>query len=527
MGKKKKVAKKDKAVFRLVHRSQHDPLAGEGSQRVLVPVNDNAMRQYDEIYQDQVDQEEKDGGPPLETDEDLFEGDEDMQEGGKGKEKEIPTGVSLADYDRHDFEYGHLGMGGDGYDYSQHMRSTGTGDVFIPAPKPRAYKKPLVGKNDTVNFLKEDKEKEKVLPTALFPSVMQGDTKLLHLQNFDSKPFLDKDILHYLEEDVASDASEMEEFEEGELEDDFITLAEAEGGEGEEGDYVAPKRKPASGFVPDPEDCYDDDDEDENFSDDDGPPELEEYEEKQRMDPVVMNERQKDLEEQFQNVLEMYDEDDIGELDPEDPRLQGKKDIDQFQNVLDEHIETTGRQIRFGLGALDEEEGEDAKKQLAARLLSLNLPNDTVRMAVENGAAMGQQWDCQSITSLYSNTENHPSVIKETQQIKLSHKTGIPLGYLGKHMNKKKALEEEEEEEEEEDDEDDDSDEEDKVNWGEKRPKKESAEDKRARKQAAKKAKQEARVRKKETKQEYSREKSRQMSAQSADTFRQQAQIHM
>ena len=532
MGRKKKVAKKDKAVFRLVN----NPSAG-GSNRVLVPVNDTAYRQYDEIYQENFEDEENEGLPlPEDCDEDFIddeafegefdgdkesEGDEEGKEKerkrigkGKGKEKEVEDlksrGLSF-NYDAHDYEFGHLGIGmGDGYDYSKHMKPAGTGDVYIPAPKPRAYKKPLGGRNDTVSFLKEDKDEK--------ASMTQGDTKPLHLQN--SKPYLDKDILRYLEEEEEVTDSEFEGFD-GELEDDFVALCEG-GEDAEFGEFSGIPRRTGldPNFVPDPEDLYDDEDED---FDDDGPPDLEAYEDEHNrtVDPVMMSERQQDLEEQFQHVLEMYDEEEIGELDPEDPRLQGKKEIDQFQNVLEEHIETTGRQIRFGLGALDEEENDQEKEQLASRLRSLNLPKETVKMALQ-GSGIGQQWDCQSITSLYSNTENHPTLIDEPKQIKLSSKTGIPLGYLGQHAAKRKV-----EEESDEEDSDDEYDDDDRVNLGEKRPKKENADDKRMRKQVAKKAKQEARMRKKETKQEFSREKTRQMSAQAKNSLGQHAQIRM
>jgi hypothetical protein len=41
-------------------------------------------------------------------------------------------------------------------------------------------------------------------------------------------------------------------------------------------------------------------------------------------------------------------------------------------------------------------------------------------------------WDCASIVSTYSNTENHPSLIAEPgkPRIQLSKKTGMPLGVL-------------------------------------------------------------------------------------------------
>merc|ERR1712137_721452 len=111
---------------------------------------------------------------------------------------------------------------------------------------------------------------------------------------------------------------------------------------------------------------------------------------------------------------------------------------------------------------------------------------------------MGQeeQWDCESILSTYSNLYNHPTVLDAPKKtIKLSSKTGAPVGFVGKNRIK----------EEEESDEEGDYDTVSTVstNLGERRPTKETKEEKRARKQAVKEARRNRRKEKKETKTEF------------------------
>eukprot|EP00456_Euglypha_rotunda_P051723 TRINITY_DN4174_c0_g1_i5.p1 TRINITY_DN4174_c0_g1~~TRINITY_DN4174_c0_g1_i5.p1 ORF type:complete len:101 (+),score=30.79 TRINITY_DN4174_c0_g1_i5:349-651(+) len=63
-----------------------------------------------------------------------------------------------------------------------------------------------------------------------------------------------------------------------------------------------------------------------------------------------------------------------------------------------------------------------------------------------------EQWDCESILSKCSNLENHPTLIMEPRRptpektIKLSKKTGIPLGVLPDKAKKEKEEESDEEE---------------------------------------------------------------------------------
>ena len=63
---------------------------------------------------------------------------------------------------------------------------------------------------------------------------------------------------------------------------------------------------------------------------------------------------------------------------------------------------------------------------------------------VEVEEKVEEKWDCESILSTYSNTENIPKLIveKSNVKIKLSNKTGMPLGVLPTKPRKQEIVEE-------------------------------------------------------------------------------------
>ena len=507
MGKKKKrfIPKDQRARFKLVHRSQHDPLTGsEAPQHVLVPMNANAERELEQIYEDENERAAARGSQlpmSLEDEKEEEEGEGAPVEGDDefGEFRIKKEDVLENTYNPKDYEFGHEGIGGDGYDYSKHMRNIGEGDgFFIPAPEGfMAYRKSKYNK-ESVKF--EDMSK---LPASSFPSQYEEEVGLLHLEAYDSRPHLDKDMLQVLGEEPVS--GEDEDISYGGLDDDFIMKANARG-EGDDDDYDRGQR-----------DFYgEDDDFDDDF--DDGPPELEEYDETaaSASTSAKMTQNQQDLEDQFQNVLEMYDDDEIGELTHDDPRILGTRDVGDFENILNEYRQEKAREKQD----LKELQMDEDDLMLAQRLGSLSLPDKTIELAVKRNYKE-QRWDCESITSLYSNTENHPVVIDDSKKIKLSSKTGIPLGVLKQHHQKHHPNTPESDEDDEEDED------EERANLGAKRPKKETREEKRLRKQAVKASKQEARLRKKEVKEEYSKEKTVQLSAQSKNPLNEKSQIRM
>ena len=141
----------------------------------------------------------------------------------------------------------------------------------------------------------------------------------------------------------------------------------------------------------------------------------------------------------------------------------------------------------------------------------INNPRDAIPRRLQ------QKWDVESITSTYSNTDNHPQILKDNTMkprkskrkekiIKLSKKTGMPI------------LEEEEEEDDDDEEynsgeEDEDDEPEERVNKGVARNKKETKAEKKARKQALKEAKRARRQEKKIVKTVYKEETNKQLKA--------------
>jgi protein LTV1 len=142
-----------------------------------------------------------------------------------------------------------------------------------------------------------------------------------------------------------------------------------------------------------------------------------------------------------------------------------------------------------------------------------------------------EQWDCETIVSTYSTTENLPAIIGAPRrgqrvQIELSAATGVAVGALRPKVDAAASSKEdvagfasaqgvEKDEEDEEDDEDDAP----RVNQGAARPKRESSDARRARKEAVKAARRNNRARKKALKVLFKRE----AAAQERATVRQAA----
>lgn len=232
-------------------------------------------------------------------------------------------------------------------------------------------------------------------------------------------------------------------------------------------------------------------------------------------------------------LMEEYDSDEIGELDEQDPEVQGTQSLESLNEVLDEFLETqqevVGRRMMSTLG--DSLEGVDELRQALRDELTIS---DRDRYVVDHAETIGEpmperaymggrhdedRWDCRTILTTYTNTENHPHLVREerrrrarqqaeddakedalvdaTSRIKLSHKTGLPLGVLRPPTNA--SLEDESD--------DDDSP---LPNLGAARNANETTEEKRARKAAVKEAKAARRVDKKATKVAFDVERQRQ-----------------
>eukprot|EP01133_Synstelium_polycarpum_P017238 gene17238-20543_t len=353
------------------------------------------------------------------------------------------------DDDEEDDDLYKLGLNNDGYDYSKHMKPIG-GGVFIPA----IY---------DVNDLKKHKGGILELVTKSEPApYMYG---------------LEEISRGYVKSEAMGD--EDDDFED--LDDDFIMQANGGTLDGLNDEINATRKRLAA------LDMLDDDDEE----DEDGERRAPRVETRQR--PV--NEI---LEAQFDAALAEYDDDEIGELDPESTR--GNYTTDAYKEVFEEFIEDYERNHESLMEQInilkradptiiplsEEEKRAIVERDWEAEEL-IEVDDD------EEEEEEKEKWDCETILTTYSNIYNHPAKIQEVKPIKL--KRGMPVFAAPV----KKTAEEEEEEEEE-----------DRVNLGAPRGQ-ETKEEKRLRKKAIKDEKKASRETKKEFKQAFKSEEMKQV----------------
>jgi protein LTV1 len=269
------------------------------------------------------------------------------------------------------------------------------------------------------------------------------------------------------------------------------------------------------------------------------------------------------LDARFEQLLaDEYSDDEIGELDPDDPRLAGPAGLEAFDGVLDEYLhEQRTKKLEYvkvlGDGSSREwarlpaherqpvpsgssvDAGADAAGaasdavdgatgSVAARLSTIDRLGNGVEApdvvsdsdddsieenpffeALKEGYRKEREWDAETILSTYSTTENHPTLVrcarkpaKGKEGIQLDRRTGLPVGLMlpAEEERRRKALADTAEEAggNEEDERSEGAVE--VFNAGAARPKDESKEEKRQRKAEAKAAQAARRAEKKATK---------------------------
>eukprot|EP00761_Pharyngomonas_kirbyi_P001631 gb/GECH01001635.1/.p1 GENE.gb/GECH01001635.1/~~gb/GECH01001635.1/.p1 ORF type:complete len:497 (+),score=201.51 gb/GECH01001635.1/:1-1491(+) len=261
------------------------------------------------------------------------------------------------------------------------------------------------------------------------------------------------------------------------------------------------------------------------------------------------NEGREILEERFAEVMKMYDDDEIGELEEDDPTVHGTEDIRDHYAELEEfwnerNVPTWHQQEQII-------ENERAKQEEEQKILDqIELPegmtiakkskpkeitlSETAKITKERflneddedsddpeyeevEVSKSPDYDIESFHSMHSNAYNHPSIIRDDEtedktkkkkkpKIQLS-KQGIPIGVLGdaKQENENDTRINDNNETDVNEDESNQN-----INLGKKRPKKESKEEKRQRKKEVKQQKKEKRQRKKQLKEKFHAEEQRQ-----------------
>lgn len=132
---------------------------------------------------------------------------------------------------------------------------------------------------------------------------------------------------------------------------------------------------------------------------------------------------ERDVDKEFEAILDQYNDEDIGELDGEE--IEGELELDdqKLQDAIKEFLE--GKQ-QTDLVIKDEEE----KRRILKYVEKCELEDSKKEVYIDDVCAYtsdeDDKWDVETIRTTFTNTENHPNVIKENK-IKLSKRTGLPI----------------------------------------------------------------------------------------------------
>ncbi|KAL6045950.1 Protein ltv1 [Balamuthia mandrillaris] len=573
-GKKKKqwIDRKNATRFQLVYRSQEDPLgdgevpAGPGGDRVLRPItntdsklakelggNDHlfsAFRQFVDKNksardEDDAEEDEEEGegddfgefekalkeeygaegeGEEGEEDEEsrFADADEDEEEEkeqkkgkgkGKGKEKdEVKADATSAQVDLKQFELGEYGFPEDGYDYRKHFKPMGApGSVYMAAPPTKEQKGGYLYKKPSIQFREEEASTYRFGGSDKVPEVLQdayrddfGYSKEASLAEIDKELY---------------DALFNDDYET--LNDDFVVVAKGKG-EGENDDdeedeeYHHRSQQQRGGKQEEEYDYGTDSDDDDYDAYEDYPPGQSEQRRNKGELAEIFDAR-------FERAMAEWSDDEIGELDGEDPTLHGKLGLrdEAVKQYLDEFLESRKTEkYEAPTSAAKKKEPIKAEKKEADDVNDKGKGKENNNVStnklqqedededdeeedyeqeevqyIEEEVRDDDKWDCESILSTYSNLENHPTLIDDAparkKRIELSKKTSIPLGVLPERPKKEKTKRND--------------------NLGEARTKWETPEDKKARKQRVKEMRRLKRGQKKQLKQEFKQEEKRQV----------------
>lgn len=381
-GKSKKFIDKNNSVtFHLVHRSQKDPLIADETapQRVLVPAGETQATKLEKKL-------------PLE------------------KKKRIEEQQKYGIY----FD--------DDYDYLQHLKNVDTLDVDWVHVEPVNVKENKKSEGHKLN-----------LPSSVFASNVEEKVGLLNK----AAPVtglrleVDPDIAAALDDDFNFDDPE------NELEDNFIELANAgdsdeEGFEDKEYDDEYSEEEDMDASSNDQMGLSDEERDEvcslsgpqHTFKDEETKSRFTEY----SMSSSVMrrNEQLALLDEKFEKMYSVYDDNEIGALDWDEIEghlapdsnmvLECAKEFEQLQKEDTENITEVMRERMKIIEQCSSSDEDDLEKLVV-------------------DARETEKWDCESILSTYSNIYNHPKLIVEKKiipnKIKVHAKTGIPKDVLG------------------------------------------------------------------------------------------------
>ncbi|KAI8920237.1 hypothetical protein PhCBS80983_g05530 [Powellomyces hirtus] len=525
--------------------------------------------EYDEDEHEGEEEDEKDGEQKGEEVDAVKKGEKTdkktVRKNHKGKAS--TEGISSAQLAADPSLYGIFFDDNDNYDYLKHLRPIG-GDPSAVFMEPKGLQKK--DKSGGIKFVDDDASEaltgqpRKVqfdLPSEAFASTYEERVGMLNrpaVPNMLDVGGAVREVLYALDDEAyvdeaadddffaALDADEIPEDYKAEIQeaeartragedDDEDEEQDGEGGAGQ-GDWYKEFKKYKKGA----EAFSDDDDDDEEGS------------ESQSRNPkwdrrtaetsysvmssstMFRNDKLTLLDDQFDQVLGEYSDDEIGELDAEDPSVRGDNLVSKqrLESMFDEFLDATevmGHKKRLvtrvdRIGIIDsvrdelKENAKDAIRMYQAgegymadsKDADIVMPEEKVR----------DTWDVETVLSTYSNIYNRPALISErtdknrSPKIRLKGKLGLPV-IEEPHNNKKVAAAAASsplarQNEVENDSEDEEENQEQPVNKGAARSKEESQAEKKMRKAEVKAEKKSRRVEKKATKTAFKDESKRQ-----------------
>ena len=342
-----------------------------------------------------------------------------------------------------------LGLPDDGYDYTKHMRKMHTQVPMGAAPDSQVVQDAAV-EGGAVAFV----------PAKEVNNQLEADKKVYDARGRAIEGAKPSKAMEAIFDEVGSQAGS----DVGELEDDFVAMALAGGpAPGEEDVDEEEELMRALGLTKRK------DDEDDDYDDDYAALEGEATERAERSAALQI------MEEQFAALEAEYDDDDIGELDEDDAAVRGDKTLEDFAELLegggllevkrDEYDPSLGETLKWGV-KYEQNVESDLKVRASCgrraagqcprlpgvmRLVTLQVPTPRGLTCFLPGRALAlcacarvhacpqakiaalaekadeapaptdtelapvrafrEHWDCETIVSTYTNTENHPSVI--------------------------------------------------------------------------------------------------------------------
>lgn len=301
----------------------------------------------------------------------------------------------------------------DDYDYLQHLKPRGHG-VLVMADDPIPSSKGAMFKD--VGGIQ--------LPAEALPSEFEEEEGMLGkgVLPRGPQPNWDPDIVEALDDGLdLENPSNL-------LEDDFVMLAH--GGQVsteyyDDAEYESGDEYSDRGF--DSDDLGSDNDRYDRFGHEETKSRFTNYSITSSV--IRRNQGLQLIDDQFEKVMEEYDDDQIGEL----------SDDDGSGDRVEKHDWTLMEQA---MGELDEKydlSNLEAEKVDHIKDCDVHGDYDDVEEVEKYTEPEKESWDCESIISTYSNLYNHPKLIAEPKPIKLTKRLGIPTDVLKKSSKGEKA----------------------------------------------------------------------------------------